>query len=285
MKCPHCIVDFHDSWTDHWITWPGNNSLIDEHGHWHILATRCPACQRAILRLQTTDGNNKLTGMGNIQVWPKGIARAPLPTEVPEPYAKDYREACNTLPESPNASAALSRRCLQRLLREKAGAKPSNLYNEIGAVIEGRTLPTHLAEAVDAIRQIGKFGAHPNKSTNTGEIIDVEPGEAEWCLDVLEGLFDFYFVQPAKLAAKKAALNQKLGEAGQRPMKVGTCAVIPPERPTSSRLMRTGVITAGQRGYIVHPGAGRRLSSGCASCMIFLQSLPLPPPPRSKEQN
>ncbi len=35
----------------------------------------------------------------------------------------------------------------------------------------------------------------------------MEPGEAEWNLDTLEGLFDFYYVQPAKTAARKAALN------------------------------------------------------------------------------
>jgi hypothetical protein len=30
-------------------------------------------------------------------------------------------------------------------------------------------------------------------------------------LNVLEGLFDFYFVEPAKTAARKAALDEKLG--------------------------------------------------------------------------
>jgi hypothetical protein len=53
------------------------------------------------------------------------------------------------------------------------------------------------------------------KSTNTGEIVDVEPGEAEWNLDVLDSLFDFYFVQPAISAARKAAVNAKLKEAGK----------------------------------------------------------------------
>lgn len=51
----------------------------------------------------------------------------------------------------------------------------------------------------------------PSKST--GDIVDVEPGEAEWTLDVLEGLFDFFFVQPAKTVARKAALDAKLGRS------------------------------------------------------------------------
>jgi Domain of unknown function (DUF4145) len=86
-------------------------------------------------------------------------------------------------------------------------------------VLDSKSLPTHLGEAVDAVRNIGNFAAHPIKSTNTGEIVDVESGEAEWLLDVLEGLFDFYFVQPAMLQKKKQALNKKLADAGKPPMK------------------------------------------------------------------
>ena len=35
----------------------------------------------------------------------------------------------------------------------------------------------------------------------------------------LEGLFDFYFVQPAKLKKKRDALNEKLKKAGKPPLK------------------------------------------------------------------
>ena len=52
-------------------------------------------------------------------VRPKGISRAPLPPEVPSEFTKDYQEACLVLTDSPKASAALSRRCLQNLLREE----------------------------------------------------------------------------------------------------------------------------------------------------------------------
>jgi len=37
-----------------------------------------------------------------------------------------------------------------------------------------------------------------------------------WLLDTLEGLFDFYFVQPALLQKKRAALNAKLASARRR---------------------------------------------------------------------
>ena len=50
-------------------------------------------------------------------------------------------------------------------------------------------------------------------------MIEVELGEAEWLLDTLEGCFDFYFVQPAKLEKTRDALNKKLKEAGKPPLK------------------------------------------------------------------
>jgi hypothetical protein len=133
--------------------------------------------------------------------------------------ADDYREACLVLADSPKASAALSRRCLQNLLREAAKVRPGNLAEEIQQVIDSGKLPSSLAESVDAIRNIGNFAAHPMKSKTSGEILPVEPGEAEWNLDVLESLFDFYFVQPQIIRKKREALNQKLKDAGKPPMK------------------------------------------------------------------
>jgi hypothetical protein len=94
-----------------------------------------------------------------------------------------------------------------------------DLSQEIDELLGSGKRPTHLAEAIDSVRNIGNFAAHPIKSTNTGEIVDVEPGEAEWLLDTIEGLFDFYFVQPEILKKKRAALDAKLKDAGKPPMK------------------------------------------------------------------
>lgn len=223
MKCPHCRESFHDESYSVEILYrdarlvervPGQRQQTS----WQARTRVCPACGKAIIVLIAHRWDPQVGNyIDEIMVWPKGIARAPLPKEVPEKYAAEYREACSVLADSPKASAALSRRCLQRILREAAKVKPADLNKEIGAVLP--SLPSTLAQAVDAIRAIGNFAAHPIKSTNTGEIVNVEPGEAEWSLDVLESLFDFYFVQPAKLAAKKAALDKKLADAGKPPTK------------------------------------------------------------------
>lgn len=155
----------------------------------------------------------------DLMVLPRGISRAPIPPEVPPRMVEDYKEACLVLADSPKASAALSRRCLQNLLRDAAGVKPGDLFDAIQQVLDSKTLPSSIAESIDAVRAIGNFAAHPIKSKSTGEVVDVEPDEAEWNLDVLESLFDFYYVLPARAKAKKDALNQKLQAAGKPPVK------------------------------------------------------------------
>jgi hypothetical protein len=106
---------------------------------------------------------------------------------------------------------------LQHILWARPGIVPKELSGEIDQAIN--SLPSHLSSAIDAVRVIGNFAAHHQKSTNAGEIFDVETGEADWSLEVLEGLFDFYFVQPAILKAKRDAVNKKLQDAGRPPMR------------------------------------------------------------------
>ena len=176
----------------------------------------CPACGRSIVELWGStahQGNG-----GTVQLWPRSTGRPPVPAEVPEPVASDYTEACLVFVDSPKASAALSRRCLQHILRDRGGVTPGNLAAEIDQILNAHSLPGGVADALDAVREIGNFAAHPTKSTSTGEIIDVEPDEAEWNLSVVETLMDIFYIQPVRMAAKKAALNQKLVDAGKNPV-------------------------------------------------------------------
>jgi len=219
MKCPHCLISFHD-----------NREAIplneDCDSDWTLMRRVCPSCRRYILSLFQKYNRYNVGGKQNhyhnnreFFCYPKAYSRAPLSADVPDIYAKNYSEACLTLSDSPKASAALSRRCLQHLLREEAKVKHGNLANEIQQVLDEGKLPPLILESLDAVRNIGNFATHPIKSKSTGEIIDVEPGEAEWNLDVLEALFDYFFVQPALLKKKRDALNAKLNEAGKPKMK------------------------------------------------------------------
>jgi len=87
--------------------------------------------------------------------------------------------------------AALSRRCLQNLLREKAKTTKRDLSYQIQEILDSKKLPSYLSEDLGAVRNIGNFSAHPIKSKKTGEIIEVEPGEADLNLNILEQLFGF----------------------------------------------------------------------------------------------
>jgi hypothetical protein len=216
----HCLIEFHDNPT---TTIMGKD--IDS--HWAIIQLDCPACKRMNLFLiscgafydRHTEEWHITEIFDRIAIRPQGSSRPPCPTEVPTIIAEDYLEACRVLPYSPKASAALSRRCLQNLLRETAKVKHGNLANEIQEVIDKGGLPSYIIEVIDAVRNIGNFAAHPMKSDSTGQIVPVEPHEAEWTLDVLEALFDFYYVQPAIIAKKRADLNAKLQEVKKPPIK------------------------------------------------------------------
>ena len=221
VKCPHCLENFHD----HPV---GIFLAEDADGQWFIVVHGCPACEKISLHLQRAqhryDGATRIVqGWGYVYnqtlIRPKGSSRPPCPRDVPPNIAGDYVEACLVLADSSKAAAALGRRCLQNLLRDHVKLKPGNLSEEIQQVLDSGKLPSGLHESIDAIRNIGNFAAHPMKSTQTGLILDVEPGEAEWTLDVLEELFDFYFVLPAVVQKKKDAMNKKLQDAGKPPMK------------------------------------------------------------------
>jgi len=209
MKCPHCLTAFHHSWVSQDLQRDGTSI-------WKVLHLVCPQCRHIIVKLHEHAPNGSLKS--DAIVHPKSSSR-PVPAAVPEPFSTDFSEASLVLADSPKASAALSRRVLQHIIREKAGIKERNLDTEIQVLIDSGKLPSHLSEAIDGVRVVGNFAAHPIKSTNTGEVVDVEPGEAEWLLDTLEGLFDFYFVQPAVLKVKRDAINAKLQEAGKPPLK------------------------------------------------------------------
>jgi hypothetical protein len=218
MKCPHCRTDFHDEIQTDCLG-------EDKQGLWYIEKATCPACNRFIFTLVSRGlvriGETQIPGqeISRYLVRPKTNMRPSPPKEVPEEFASDYCEAAAVLSDSPKASAALSRRCLQHLIREVSVIKKSDLAKEIDELISSNTLPSYLADSVDDIRNIGNFAAHPIKSTATGEVLTVEPGEAEWTLDVLDGLFDFYFVQPALQKARRDALNAKLTSANKPPAK------------------------------------------------------------------
>ena len=212
-KCPHCLVTV-------FLPSSYNGLTQDIDGNWLVCYSTCPNCSRLVIELHRSPLGHTTADAGRLVTlaYPKAIQRNPPPPEVPEEFTKDYLEAALITSDSPKASAALSRRLLQHLLREQAGASQRNLFGAIQYVIDEGNIPSHIAESLHTLRELGNFAAHPNKSTNTAEVIEVEHGEAEWCLDVIDALYDHYFVGPAKTQQAKNVVNEKRKEAGLQPI-------------------------------------------------------------------
>jgi len=224
MKCPHCSIHFHSEWQKGFVRYgnPPLSDIIDEiKGHWSYRATICPECNGRTIELTLCNGSLEPLAEWR-QVHPIGANRGPVPSQVPNSVGQDYTEACNVLPISPKASAALSRRCLQTMLRAH-GYKAKDLAKEVDLLLAEtdprKALPSKLRDTIDAIRNFGNFSAHPIDDVTSLQVIEVEPHEAEWCLEVIEELFDHFYVGPAIAAAKKADLNAKLASGGKPPAK------------------------------------------------------------------
>lgn len=209
MKCVHCQTAFHADWTHQHLE-------RDTEGDWCIKWVRCSRCKMLSFMLEVVDPRGDEQP---VLSYPRGRFDTTAVAALPAGLAADYREACLILTDSPKASAALSRRSLQNLLREKAGIQPGSLADEIQQVLDSKQLPPHLAESIDAVRTLGNFAAHPIKSEHTSEIVDVEEREAEWLLEILEHLFNFYFEEPRRQQELREALERKLESIGKPPLK------------------------------------------------------------------
>jgi len=211
MKCPHCAVTVHLNW------WTEGLHLSSQGVASHVTKTaRCPNCTKDIVQIGDRDLHNNFS---NFQiVIPLDVSREPVPSEVPPDIAEDYSQACRTLRISSKASAALSRRCLQNMLHGR-GYHSRDLAKQIQAILDepdtSKAIPENLRITIDGIRNFGNFSAHPLTDLTTLQIVDVEPEEAEWCLEIIEDCFDHFYVKPVAAKARKAALDAKLLAAGK----------------------------------------------------------------------
>lgn len=218
MICPHCSTAVKYSW-DYSHCMRADN---EEGFGVEIKYATCPNCLKVVVYLQNGETNENGVNEKKCQttlIYP-GKSEFGNSSDIPTIYLADYNEAIKVLSASPKASAALSRRLLQNIIREEYKINEKSLAQEIKKFIEINGIPSHITNAVDAVRNIGNFAAHPTKDKNTGEIVQVENGEAEWLIEVIEALFDFTFIQPIKLERRRKELNIKLEKVGKTEMKI-----------------------------------------------------------------
>ena len=169
----------------------------------HISQHLCPKCNKIAFSV-VGFGFNDIVHFS----YPPASAMF-LPDYIPSALRQDYIEAVSIVELSPKASATLARRCLQGMIHDFWGIQEKNLNAEITAL---KTLISPQQwDAIDAVRKLGNIGAH--METDVELIVDVDPGEAEKLLKVIELLFKNWYItehdnqqlyaEIAQIAAKK----------------------------------------------------------------------------------
>lgn len=124
-----------------------------------------------------------------VPIYPNSNAKQ-FPEYIPEAIRKDYEEAYSIVNLSPKASATLSRRCLQGMIRDFWNIRKHRLVDEIDEL--QALIPPAQWKAINALRKIGNIGAHMEQDVNT--IINVDIGEAEKLLKLIELLIDKWYI-------------------------------------------------------------------------------------------
>jgi hypothetical protein len=128
-----------------------------------------------------------------------GSSAKPQPDYIPEPLRCDYEEACAIRDLSPKASATITRRCIQGIIRDFCCITKRRLIDEIKELrrlVDAGQAPAGVqadtVDAIDHLRQIGNIGAHMEAEINV--IVDVDPDEAQMLIELTELLFDEWYV-------------------------------------------------------------------------------------------
>jgi hypothetical protein len=184
-------------------------------------AIRCadPSCNRVSVSVNLSTGiSNQFGGQTRVKnstfastiLYP-GRTGKPFPEFVPTAMLEDYQEAWSIIDLSPKSSATLARRCLQAMIRDFCGIRKRTLFLEIDALrvmAEEDKLPRGVDHdtigAMLALKDVGNIGAH--MSEIDGVILDVDPGESEQLLALIEMLFADWYVSRGKRAERIAAV-------------------------------------------------------------------------------
>lgn len=147
---------------------------------------KCPNCGEYTIEVK---GKGSAVKNVNMLIQPISSAKQ-FPEYIPAAIREDYEEACAIVSLSPKASATLSRRCLQGMIRDFWNISESNLSKAI-AQLEGK-IPVPQWRVIDGVRRIGNIGAHMEKDINL--IVDIEPEEAQKLLKLIEHLLEQWYI-------------------------------------------------------------------------------------------
>lgn len=162
----------------------------------------------ATLSIAGLDSSNNWVLQKQLLQWrllPQSAAKI-YPDYIPAQIRQDYIEATAIVKSSPRASATLSRRCLQGMIRDFWGISKKTLYAEIEAIEE--YVDAMAWQAIDAVRIVGNISAHMQDDVN--HVIEVEPEEALLLINLIELLMKEWYIN----RHERSIQLQKLAELG-----------------------------------------------------------------------
>ena len=153
-----------------------------------------PTCRHLTITAEMTkiiDTRLRALG-GTLKKWtllPETSGRV-FPDYVPNPIREDYEEAVAIRDLSPKASATLSRRALQGMIRDFWKVRDENLKRAIDAIKDDVDPMTW--EAIEAVRKVGNIGAHMEKDINL--VVEVETEETDRLIWLIETLIGEWYI-------------------------------------------------------------------------------------------
>lgn len=201
-KCPFCessivetydtfrqdAISFHQSIDRGALALRGNSRTDNPKTDFdlNLYKLNCPDCERTSYSVQGLRGEYEYI---DLPIHPLSNARN-FPEYIPDVLRRDYEEAYSIVNLSPKASATLSRRCLQGMIRDFFGISKSSLNDEINAI--ENLVSSDQKSVLHSLRKIGNVGAHLEKDVNL--IVDVTSEDAEKLLLVLEYFFNEWYI-------------------------------------------------------------------------------------------
>ena len=222
-ECPHCSQPVTMSDSDYKSSTQGIDitTSTDEEKIglvWHAYKCPNPKCHQFTLDLQagfgryvSAQGYTRIRpsrdASGNL-LRPVGIGAFRFAPRVGKPLSDfvaavakaDYEEACLIKDLSPKAAATLCRRALQGMIRDFWSVSKDHLWQELSE-IKGKC-DSDIYEAMTSLKAIGNIGAHPERDINL--VVDVEEGEVDSLLSLIQMLDKEWYVSRANRAARLA---------------------------------------------------------------------------------